>query len=140
MLTSNAAASPRSSRREGTQVADVQVKLAALWGAVMLTYLLGDVLRIYAGDYSAGQVGGVAMSQAMWLGVAVVMAVPIVMVVLSLVLPQTVSQWVNVIAAIGLIAFNLVGLPTYPGLYDKFLIVLGIAFNGLTIWYAVRWG
>jgi hypothetical protein len=121
-------------------VADVQIKLAALWVAVMLTYLLGDVLRIYAGDYTAGQVGGVAMGQAMWLGVAVLMAVPIVMVVLSVVLPQTMLQWVTVIAAIGLAAFNLVGLPTYPGLYDKFLIVLGVVFNGRTIWYAVRWG
>lgn len=120
-------------------MADVQIKLAALWVAVMLTYLLGDVLRIYAGDYKAGEVGGVAMSQAMWLGVAVVMAVPIAMLVLSLVLDRTLNQWVNVIAAIGLFAFNVVGLPTYPGLYDKFLIVLGLALNGLTIWYAVRW-
>jgi hypothetical protein len=120
-------------------VADVQIKLAALWVAVMLTYLLGDVLRIYAGDYTAGQVGGVVMGQAMWLGVAVLMAVPIMLLVLSLLLPQTALQWVTVIAAIGLIAFNLVGLPTYPGLYDKFLIVLGLAFNALTIWVAVRW-
>jgi hypothetical protein len=120
-------------------VEEVRIKLAALWVAVMLTYLLGDVLRIYAGDYTAGQVGGVAMSQAMWLGVAVLMAVPIVMLVLSLVVPQAINRWVNVIAAIGLMAFNVVGLPTYSGLYDKFLIVLGVAFNALTIWYAVRW-
>ncbi len=120
-------------------MADVQIKLAGLWVAVMLTYLLGDVLRIYAGDYKAGQIGGVAMGQAMWLGVAVVMAVPIAMLVVSLLLDQPVIRWLHVIAAIGLFAFNVIGLPTYPGLYDKFLIVLGLGFNGLTIWYAVRW-
>jgi hypothetical protein len=60
------AATRPSSRREGhTGVADVQIKLAGLWVAVMLTYLLGDVLRVYAGDYTAGQVGGVVMGQAM---------------------------------------------------------------------------
>jgi len=120
-------------------MADVQIRLAALWVAVMLTYLLGDVLRIYAGDFKPGEIGGVVLSQAMWLGVAVLMAVPIVMVVLSLVLSQAINQWVNVIAAIGLFAFNVVGLPTYPGLYDKALIVLGLVLNAATIWSAVRW-
>ena len=118
---------------------DIQIRLAGLWAAVMLAYLLGDVLRIYAGDYKAGQVGGVVMSQAMWLGVAVVMAVPIAMLVVSVLLDQPVTRWLHVIAAIGLFAFNVVGLPTYPGLYDKFLIVLGLVFNGLTVAVAIRW-
>ena len=120
-------------------MADVQIKLAGLWVAVMLAYLLGDVLRIYAGDYKAGQVGGVAMTQAMWLGVAIVMAVPIVMVVVSLLVDQPFVRWVHVVAAVGLFAFNVIGLPTYPGLYDKFLIVLGLVFNGLTVVVAMRW-
>lgn len=29
---------------------DVQIKVSALWIPLMLTYLLGDVLRIYSGD------------------------------------------------------------------------------------------
>jgi len=32
--------------------------------------------------------------------------------------------------------FNLVRLPTYPSAYDKFLIIVGLAFNVLTVWYA----
>jgi len=36
--------------------------------------------------------------------------------------------------------FNLIGLPTYPSAYDKFLIVVGLAFNVLAVWYAWRWG
>jgi hypothetical protein len=31
-------------------MADVRVILSGLWVAVMLTYLLGDVLRVFAGD------------------------------------------------------------------------------------------
>ncbi len=120
-------------------MADVQIQLAGLWVAVMLAYLLGDVLRIYAGDFKAGQVGGVVMTQAMWLGVAIVMAVPIVMLVVSLLVDQPFVRWVHVAAAVGLFAFNVIGLPTYPGLYDKVLIVLGLVFNVLTIVIAVRW-
>ncbi len=29
----------------------IQIKLSGLWVAVMLTFLLGDVLRIYSGDF-----------------------------------------------------------------------------------------
>ena len=34
----------------------VKIKLSALWVALMLTYLLGDVLRIFSGDFMAGEV------------------------------------------------------------------------------------
>ena len=37
---------------------DVRIILSGIWVALMLTYLLGDVLRIYAGDFTPGQVGG----------------------------------------------------------------------------------
>ena len=118
---------------------DVQIILSGLWVALMLSYLLGDVLRIFAGDFKAGQMEGKKMSQKMLLGMAVLMLVPIVMVFLSLALANPVNQWVNIVAAIFLFGFNLIGLPTYPSAYDKFLIVVGLVFNGLTIWYAWTW-
>jgi hypothetical protein len=39
---------------------DVQIRLSALWVALMLTYLLGDVLRIFSGDFKPGEIGGVS--------------------------------------------------------------------------------
>jgi hypothetical protein len=32
-----------------------------------------------------------------------------------------------------------IGLPTYPSAYDQFLIVVGLVFNILTLWYAWKW-
>jgi hypothetical protein len=118
---------------------DVQIKLSGIWVAVMLTYLLGDVLRLYSGDVKPGEMGGMTLNQAGWFGIAVLMLIPILMVVLSLVLDQPVNRWVNIIAAIAFFLFNLVGLPTYPSLYDKFLIAVSLGFNILTVWYAWRW-
>ena len=118
---------------------DVQIILSGLWVALMLSYLLGDVMRIFAGDFKAGEMEGKKMTQKMLLGMAMLMLIPIVMVVLSLTLQYPVNQWVNIIAAIGLFVFNLVGLPTYPSAYDKFLIVVGLVFNAMTIWYAWTW-
>ena len=119
---------------------EVRIKLAALWVALMLTYLLGDVLRIFSGDFEAAKIGGMMeISPAFYLGMAVLFVLPIVMGFLSLTLPYSVNRWANIILAILLFAVNLVGLPTYPSLYDKFLIVVGLVFNGLTVWYAWKW-
>lgn len=118
---------------------EVRIELSALWVALMLTYLLGDVLRIFSGDFKPGEIGGMQVSQAMYLGMAILMLLPIVMVFLSLTLGYPVIRWVNIILAIVLFVFNLVGLPTYPSLYDKFLIVVGLVWNALTVWYAWKW-
>jgi hypothetical protein len=121
------------------EMEDMKIKLAALWVVLMLTYLLGDVLRIFSGDFKAGEIGGKQVTQGMWLGIAVLMLIPIVMVFLSLVLSNPVNRWANIIAAIGFFIFNLVGLPTYPSAYDKFLIIVGLVFNALTVWHAWQW-
>ena len=118
---------------------DIQIKLSALWVVLMLTYLLGDVLRIFSGDFVPGEIGGMKVSQTMFLGMAILMVLPIVMVFLSLTLPHNINRWANIIVPIFFFLFNLVGLPTYPSAYDKFLIVVGLGFNVLTIWYAWKW-
>jgi hypothetical protein len=118
---------------------DTRIVLSGLWVALMLTYLLGDVLRIFAGDFDAAKLaGGFEMTQGLWLLIAVIMLIPIVMVVLTLTLPYPAIRWVNIVVAILLVIFNLAGLP-YPGMYDNFLIVVSFVFNGLTVWYAWRW-
>jgi hypothetical protein len=119
---------------------EVQIKLSGLWVALMLTYLLGDVLRLYAGDVKLGEgFGGVRMTGGMWLGIAILMLIPILMVVLSLTLSHPASRWANILVAAFFFLFNLLGLPTYHGTYDKFLIAVGLVFNLLTIWYAWKW-
>lgn len=118
---------------------DMPILLSALWIATMLTYLLGDVLRIFSGDFEAGKIENMKVTQAMWLGIAVLMLIPIVMVMLSLILPQPVNRWVNIIAAGFFFLFNLISLPTYVGHYDKFLLVVSMIFNVVTVWYAWNW-
>ena len=117
----------------------IRIKLLALWVCLMLTYLMGDVLRIFSGDFVAGEVSGMQMSQGLMLGMAVLMLIPIVMVFLSLTLKHPAVRWASIVVAIFLFLFNLVGLPTYPSLYDQFLIVVGLVFNALTVWYAWKW-
>ncbi len=118
---------------------DTRIILSGLWVALMLIYLLGDVLRIFAGDFESGKLaGGFQPTQGMWLLIAVIMLIPIVMVVLTLTLKYPAIRWVNIVVAIFLVIFNLFGLP-YKGAYDNFLIIVSFVFNALTVWYAWKW-
>ena len=118
---------------------DVRIILSGIWVALMLIYLLGDVLRIFSGDFKAGEIGGMQLSQGMWLGIAALMVIPAVMVVLSLTLEYSLIRWVNIIVAIFFFIFNSTSLRTYPSAYDKFLLVISLVFNVVTVWYAWNW-
>ena len=118
---------------------DTRILLSGLWVATMLTYLLGDVMRIFAGDFVAGEMEGVKVTQVLWLGIAVLFVIPIFMVFLSMTLNYPVNRWANIIVAIIFFGINIVGLPRYPGAYDKFLIIVSLVFNTLTVWYAWKW-
>jgi len=118
---------------------NIKVTLSIIWIAVMLTYLLGDVIRIFAGDVTPGEIQGAKFTQGIGLGIAVLMVTPILMVVLSLVLPHNISRWANIIVAGFWFLFNMIGLPGYAGHYDKFLLAVSMVFNLITVWYAWQW-
>ena len=64
---------------------DTRIVIAGLWVATMLTYLWGDVMRIFAGDVEPGKLtGGGEATPAMWLFIAAIMLVPAVCVILVL--------------------------------------------------------
>ena len=118
---------------------NTKIILSATWVVVILIYLLGDVLRIYYSGEKAKVLAGMNLNQFVWLGIAVLMLTPILMVFLTLVLPQPASRWANIIVAAFFFLFNLVGLPTYPPLFDKFLLAVSMVFNVVTAWYAWNW-
>lgn len=118
---------------------DERIKLTFVWVCLMLTYLLGDVMRIFAGDFVAGEIDGFQITQGMWLGMAALMLIPILMIYLTISLNQGINRKLNIGVACFFFLFNTVGLPTYASLFDQFLIIVGLGFNVLTIWSAWRW-
>jgi len=118
---------------------DVQLILSALWISLMFTYLLGDVLRIFAGDFVAGEIGGEKTTQSMWMMAAILMLIPIVMISLTLILPYPTNGWLNIISSVFLFLFNLAGIRGYPSYFDKFLIAVGLVFNVVIVLYAGIW-
>jgi hypothetical protein len=117
---------------------DVRIVLAAIWVALVLVYLYGDVLRIFSHDFPE-VMDAKQITKPMWLGISVLMSIPIIMILVSLMVDYPVNRWANIIAATFFFGFNLLGLPTYPSAYDKYLIVVGLVFNVLTVYYAWNW-
>ena len=120
---------------------DVRLRLSALWVAVMLLYIYGDLFGFFEqktlAAIVAGQAGFIG-TQTGLLAAAAVIAVPSVMVVLSLVLEAQVSRWANV--GLGLV-YTLVIVVTMPGawLFYKFLGVVEAVLTLAIAWTAWRW-
>ena len=120
---------------------DVQIKISALWVVAMFSWVYGDLLRIYSGDYIAGEniTGGMMSMEMLWLISAITMIVPGVMVFLSLTLKYKANRWANIILGIFYTIYNLNGLSMYPSVYDKFLLLVSIVFTALIVWYTWKW-
>jgi len=127
---------------------NVKIKLAALWIAVEFCFVYGDLLRLYSGDVVGGEGFGGIPTEGMpisldllWLIAAITMAIPIVMIVLSVMLKYKANRWTNIVVSILFIIYNIVGLSggSYSSPYDKLLIILSLVFNVLIVWYAGRW-
>jgi len=55
---------------------------------------------------------------------------------------KTSGNAVAVIAAVVAVIFflfNAVGIPGYPGIYDKFLLSVSLIMNAMVVWFAWRW-
>jgi hypothetical protein len=94
----------------------VQAKLAAAWTSFMFLYAYVDILNFYTpgvvGDILEGRVFEFGLSQTFSTTALTLMAVPILMVVLSVTLPARTNRLANLVVAsvyVPVSAFNVVG-------------------------------
>ena len=116
-----------------------RILLAGAWASLVLIYLLGDVIRIFAGHADPGNIGGQEVASWVWTLASAIMLLPIAMILVSLMVPATPLRWIEIIVSIALVIFNLAGIASYPGFYDKMLLVTSFAVNGIIVWIAWAW-
>ena len=124
---------------------NVKIKLSILWIGLMFFYLYNDVLSLYRQKILegllAGELEGVTFTQEVLFGAAILMAIPIFMVFLSIALPAKWNRWVNIVVGI-FHAIVLVGTVLAPGeiwAYYALYMVFEAVFIVLIIWYAWKW-
>ena len=119
------------------------IRLSALWAASLCCYIYGDLLshwlpgaqeRLTSGDM--GPLG--IVTPGLLAGIAVVMAVPSVMIAASVLLPPVWSRWLNLVLGV---IYTLLMAGTIPAgpLYYKVLGAIEVALTGTIAWLAWRW-
>jgi len=122
---------------------DVKYKLAALWTAVLFLYAYGDIFGYFRPGFidevRAGTVSAFQINQLYLVGIAVYIAVPSLMVFLSLALRPPVSRWVNIAASIVYIGTIVASCIGETWAYYYMLSIAECAVLLLIIGHAWRW-
>ena len=120
----------------------VRLKLSALWCSVMFCYIYGDYFELYQPgklqEMLSGRTALGAATQGALIGMAAVMAVPSLMIFLSLILPPAANRWMNIVLGA---VYSVIMLLAMQNSWH-FYVLLGlieIVLTLLIIWYAWTW-
>ena len=122
----------------------VKIKLSALWAAVMFCYVYGDIFRLFQlgelQEMLEGKMWSQSVTQGLLVGTSIYVAIPAVMVFLSLALRPGVNRWANILLGVIYTAVMLYTM-TWPGAwaYYIFLGIVEVALTVLIVWYAWSW-
>ena len=120
---------------------NVKLKISALWIAVMFCYVYGDYIEIYVPGVIADAmaVKSSIETQLEFFSVALLMAIPSVMIFFTLVVKPNVNRWLNIILAAFYIAL-LIAVNTEAGWwFYLFLTAIEILISVAIVWYAWNW-
>lgn len=121
----------------------IKVKLAALWTAFMFLYTYVDYFHLYmpgsVEDILAGKVFVFDITQVFLLIALVLVAIPVLMISLSVALPAKVNRWTNIIVAAVYIPYMLFNLAGEAWIHMVFGAVVEVVLLSLIIRYAWQW-
>lgn len=123
---------------------NIKIKISALWISLMFCYTYADILGFYAPgnleELLSGGIAGIQMTQGLLFGSALLMAVPILMIFVSLVLKAKSNRLVNIIA--GILYLGVLGSTFFTGRYPAYYLFLGAIkalLLGLIVWQSWKW-
>ena len=123
--------------------APAKVKLAALWASTMFCYIYGDYFGLYVAgtlaDMNHGIMGPLGRATpAVLTSVSLMMAVPSLMVALSLLLPARICRWACIVLGLFYTAIMAVSLPSSEPFYKVLAAIEMVLTLAITL-VAARW-
>lgn len=119
-----------------------RVKIAALWGSMLFVFVYVDLFSLYRADVradiEAGKIFAFSIGQGFLLGVTLYIALPSLMVFLSLVLPVKATRMANLVLAV-LYALTIVGGAVGEWNYYILGSVIEAALLATIAYYAWTW-
>ncbi len=121
---------------------DVKIKMSALWASVMFCYLYADYFGLYVPGSLQGMLKGKMgplgpTTQGVLLGTSLMMAIPSVMIFLSVALKQNLNRWLNII--FGGIYTVIILITMWDWAFYIFYGIIEVTLTGLIVWYAWSW-
>jgi hypothetical protein len=128
---------------EDTKI-DIKIKLSALWTAVTLCYLYGDYFELYVPQKAQGLVNGINMldSPMKLFTATVLVAIPALMVFLSVALKPVANRRLNIIFGIfytAIMAMIAIASITPWRTFYVFLAILESFLTTAIVLYAWKW-
>jgi len=123
---------------------NVKIKLSALWTSVTLCYLYGDYFEFYVPEKVEGLVSGnnILDSPTKLFFASVLLAIPALMVFLSIILKPSINKWLNIAFGIFFTTIMLLIAATSITPWRTFYVFLAIVesvITSLIVWYAWKW-
>ena len=123
---------------------NIKIKLSALWASVTLCYLYGDYFELYVPGKVEGLLNGKNLlnNPTNLFAATLVLAIPALMVCLSVILKPAISKWLNIIVAIFFTAIMVLIAFTSISPWRTFYVFLAIVesvITSLIVWYAFKW-
>ena len=116
---------------------DRKALLSTLWLFVLLNMIFRDIheMPFLILELIADPVKLTQISNELMLVAGIVLEIPIVMVLLSRLLPYRINRWANIVAGV-LTAVMIIANTTAPDLDDIFFAAVEIVGLALILWYA----
>jgi hypothetical protein len=123
---------------------NIKIKLSLLWVTLMLFYIYADILGFYTPGVIekvvSGEIEGVQITEGFLLSMAIWMAIPSVMVFLSLTLKANANRLLNIIA--GFVSIIALGATFFVGEFSPRYMFQAIVEGVLMVWivwHAWKW-
>jgi len=122
---------------------NVKIKLAALWASLMFIYIYVDFYSLYKPgvieDILKGIVWQFEITQGWAMGAMVLMAIPSLMIFLSIILKAKLNRWINIIVGILYILVTVGNVIGETWFYYIFGSVIEFVLLILVVWFAWKW-
>jgi hypothetical protein len=126
---------------EDTKI-NVKIKLSALWASVMFCYIYADYFGLFVPGALQSMLNGQmrplgATTQGVLLGTSLMMAIPILMIFLSVALPPKLNRSLNI--AVGAFYTGIILITMWSWAFFIFYGVIEISLTSLVVYFAWRW-
>lgn len=119
-------------------------KLAALWTSVMFLYIYADYFELYVPGKLKGMLAGQmvplgTVTQGILVGTATMLALPSLMIFLSVALRAPVTRWLNIVVGVIYTAIQIAVLCSSGWTFYVAMGLLETALTILLVWTAWKW-